>query len=68
MSKMPRTSALKTYRRRVHASRCKGLRKKTCRKVPGCSYARGSKRHFCRKSGNKHRRHAKISVKRRFFL
>ena len=52
---MPRTSALKTYRKRVSSSKCRSLKRRTCKSKSGCKYASGSKRRFCRKSGNTRR-------------
>lgn len=64
---MPRSSALRAYRRRVRKSSCKGLRKRTCRKTPGCKIARGTKRRFCRKSGNRRRKSSKTQKSKSFF-
>lgn len=52
---MPSRSALTVYRKRVKSSSCRGLRGRTCDKRPGCKSARGTKRSFCRKSGNTRR-------------
>ena len=49
---MPRSSALRAYRRRVKTSACRGLQRRTCKGKQGCKYVSGSKRKFCRKSGN----------------
>ena len=49
---MPRSSALRAYRRRVKTSACRGLQRRTCKGKMGCKYVSGSKRKFCRKSGN----------------
>ena len=49
---MPRSSALRAYRRRVKTSVCRGLKRRTCKGKMGCKYVSGSKRKFCRKSGN----------------
>lgn len=65
---MPRTSALRAYRHRVRKSSCKGLRKRTCRKTPGCKIARGTKRRFCRKSGNKRRKSSSSKTKKSKFF
>lgn len=53
---MPSTSMLKTYRKRIKSSKCRGLRGRTCNRKPGCKSARGTKRSFCRKSKNATRR------------
>ena len=52
---MPSKSAVTVYRKRVKSSKCRGLRGRTCNKRPGCKSARGTKRSFCRKSGNTRR-------------
>ena len=49
-----RSNRLKTYRRRVKASQCRGLGRATCRRKAGCKRANGTKRSFCRKSKNAH--------------
>ena len=49
---MPRSSALRAYRHRVKTSACRGLKRRTCKGKMGCKYVSGSKRKFCRKSGN----------------
>ena len=48
-------SAKRSYRRRVKASACRGMRGRTCNKTAGCKYVSGSKRSFCRKSKNTRR-------------
>ncbi len=48
-------SAKRSYRRRVKASACRGMRGRTCNKTAGCKFARGSKRSFCRKRRNTRR-------------
>lgn len=53
----PRSSALRTYRRRVKSSSCRKLRARTCNRTPGCKYTtKGTKRNFCRKGKNSSRR------------
>ena len=53
---MARSSALRTYSRRVRKSKCKGLRGRTCNKTKGCKYtSKGTKRNFCRKSSIRRR-------------
>ena len=42
------------YRKRVKTSKCRGWRGRTCKKTPGCKYANGRKRSFCRKIKNKY--------------
>ena len=54
---MPRSSALRAYRKRVKTSACRGLQRRTCKGKSGCKYSSGSKRKFCRKSRNT-RRHS----------
>ncbi len=52
----PRSSAKRSYRKRVHSSKCRGLRVRTCNKTSGCHAATGKKRSFCRKKRNTRRR------------
>ena len=40
--------AQKSYRRRRKASQCRGKGPAVCRSKPGCKYASGKKRSFCR--------------------
>lgn len=40
--------AQKSYRRRRKASQCRGKGPAVCRSKPGCKYASGKKRRFCR--------------------
>ena len=54
MKTRSRTLRLKTYRKRVKNSRCRGLGRATCRRRPGCKRATGKKRTFCRKTKNHH--------------
>uniref|UniRef100_A0A6C0B0Q7 Uncharacterized protein n=1 Tax=viral metagenome TaxID=1070528 RepID=A0A6C0B0Q7_9ZZZZ len=54
---MPRSSALRAYRKRVKGSACRGLKRRTCKGKSGCKYVSGSKRRFCRKGRNT-RRHS----------
>lgn len=42
--------AKKSYVRRLKGSKCRGVKRRTCRAKPGCIYASGRKRKFCRKS------------------
>jgi len=60
-------SALRSYRRRVRASKCRGAGPAVCRGRVGCKYASGRKRSFCRKSRNtrRHRRTHRGGNKRR---
>ena len=51
----PRSSALRSYRRRGRGSVCRKLKLKQCRKYAACKYASGSKRNFCRKKSNTRR-------------
>ena len=61
---MATKSMLKTYRKRVKSSSCRGLRGRTCAKRPGCKSARGTKRSFCRTKKNATRRRS-MRIKRR---
>ena len=47
-----RNSALKSYRRRVRTSQCRGKKKRSCSRSLSCKRARGPKRTFCRKRKN----------------
>jgi len=49
-------SRRRSYRRHSKNSSCKGLSMRTCRRKPGCTVAKGSKRNFCRTSKNTHTR------------
>ena len=52
-----RKSALRSYRRRVRGSKCRGKGPAVCRSLKGCKYvSRGKKRSFCRKRKNTHRK------------
>jgi hypothetical protein len=49
----PRTSAKRSYRKRVHSSPCRGKGRTTCRATKRCKYvSKGKKRSFCRKVKN----------------
>jgi hypothetical protein len=48
--------ALTSYRRRRKMSHCRGKRPASCRAKPGCKYAVGRKRSFCRLSRSHRRR------------
>lgn len=52
--KKPSSSAKKSYRRRVRASKCRGAGSYKCVTL-GCKYAKGKKRSFCRKKKNSRR-------------
>ena len=54
-AKKPRSSAKRSYRRRVKGSRCRGKRASSCRQAPGCKMSMGKKRSFCRKTRNARR-------------
>ena len=56
--KKPRSSAKRSYRKRVSKSKCKGKRASTCRNSKNCKMAFGRKRSYCRKSTNKKRKTA----------
>ena len=58
---MPRSSAKRSYRRRVRSSKCRGLRLRTCGKTQGCKTSSGKKRSFCRKAKNTRRRRRRQS-------
>ena len=47
-----RSSAKKSYRKRVKSSRCRGLMASKCRSSKSCKMAFGKKRSYCRKSRN----------------
>jgi hypothetical protein len=48
-------SKLRTYRSRVKRSHCRRThRAKSCKRIPGCTFASGTVRRFCRKRTNKH--------------
>jgi hypothetical protein len=50
---MPSRKTLRVYRSRVKRSRCRGLKRATCRRTPGCKRASGTKRSFCRHKYNR---------------
>ena len=47
-----RNSAVKSYRRRVRTSHCRGKNRRSCSRSQSCKRARGPKRTFCRKRKN----------------
>lgn len=49
-------SAKRSYRRRVKASKCRGLKPGMCVAKDGCKMTRGKKRSFCRKAKSTCRR------------
>ena len=49
-------SARRSYRRRVKASKCRGLKPGICLAKDGCKFSRGKKRSFCRKVKSTRRR------------
>ena len=53
---MPRSSAKRSYRRRVRSSACRGKGPAVCRSLSNCKYSSGRKRSFCRKGKNTRRR------------
>ena len=55
-SRRRRRSAARRARSSVKRSRCRGSGPAVCRAKPGCKYASGRKRHFCRKVKNTRRR------------
>jgi len=50
--KKPSNSAVRSYRKRVKHSYCRGLRGRACNKKTTCKYVSGKKRTFCRKTKN----------------
>ena len=56
MRKGPRTSAKRSYRRRVRKSHCRRKGPAACRGAAGCKVASGRKRSFCRRAHNTRRR------------
>ena len=53
----PRSSAKRSYRKRVRSSPCRGKGRTTCRATKRCKYvSKGKKRSFCRKTKNTKRR------------
>ncbi len=48
-------SRRRSYARHLKASPCRGKKRATCRRSPGCTYANGMKKKFCRKSNNSKR-------------
>ena len=57
-NKRPNSSAKRSYRRRVHKSRCRSKSGTNCPRAAGCMRTRGSakRRSFCRKAKNTRRR------------
>ena len=52
----PRSSARRSYRKRVRSSHCRQKGPAACRGTKGCKYSSGKKRSFCRKTKNTKRR------------
>jgi hypothetical protein len=52
----PRSSARRTYRKRIRSSHCRQKGPAACRGTKGCKYSSGKKRSFCRKTKNTKRR------------
>ena len=67
MARKLRTSAKRSYRRRVRSSKCRKMRAAICTRTSGCKMARGKKRSFCRKTRNtkRHRRGHNMTLRRR---
>jgi hypothetical protein len=63
MARQLRSSAKRSYRRRIAHSKCRKLTRAKCSKTRGCKMAKGKKRTFCRKSRNT-RRH-RMSLRKR---
>ena len=62
-----RSSAKRSYRKRVALSKCRLTKRATkarCNRRKGCSLAKGRKRTFCRKSKNAKRHHMKLRTRR----
>ena len=52
-----RSSAKRSYRRKIKASHCRTKKRgAACKRTEGCKWAKGSKRSFCRKARNTKRR------------
>jgi hypothetical protein len=47
-----RTAKKRMYAQRLRSSPCRKLMTAKCRNKPGCKYAMGSQRSFCRKRKN----------------
>ena len=58
----PRSTAKRSYRKRVAKSPCKGIKASQCRNSKKCKLAVGKKRSFCRKIKNQPRRSLKKRV------
>ena len=52
----PRSSARRSYRKRIRSSHCRQKGPAACRGTKGCKYSSGKKRSFCRKTKNTKRR------------
>ena len=52
---MPKSSAIRDYRKRVKTSKCRSLGSRLCSRNPSCKYANGKIRSFCRKTKNSRR-------------
>ena len=62
-------SRRRSYRRHAKSSKCKGKGPAACRGTPGCKYASGRKRSFCRKGkGHSVRTRRGIDKRAREFL
>ena len=62
---MSKTKSLRrSYKKRSRMSTCKNIKRSAvCKRRPGCTYARGTKRRYCRKSKNTHSGHYKSTRK-----
>jgi hypothetical protein len=47
-----RSSVMKSYRKRIKNSKCRGLKTAKCRSAKSCKMAFGKKRSYCRKMKN----------------
>lgn len=61
--KGPSSAAKKLYRKRVKASKCRGMMTAKCRHSKICKMALGKKRSFCRKAGNTKRPRYNLSLR-----
>jgi len=60
----PRSSAKRSYRKRVRSSPCRGKRRNVCQATKRCKYSKGKKRSFCRKVKNTKRHTMRRRLKR----
>jgi hypothetical protein len=48
-----RSLKVKAYRKSLKSSKCRGLKRETCRRTEGCVRTCGTKRFFCRRKTNR---------------